>query len=169
MPGLKRMALLLVTALLMVFSGCIFSSDSEAAIAGNPAPDFELQDINGQTVTLAGLRGKPVVLNFWATWCSACRSEMPYLQDIYDEWAGQGAILLVNTGETAERVKDFMDSYSLSMPVVLDTDESVTRKYAITALPTTFFIRRDGIIQEKYLGAFPSKEAIKEHLLDIIR
>ena len=136
---------------------------------GNLAPDFKLRDLNGEYLSLSDLRGSPVILNFWATWCGPCRIEMPHLQQIYEEWQDRGLVLLsINLRETSDDVAEFMQTNNLSFPVLLDTDGSVAEEYRVTGIPPTFFIDIDGIIQASRVGSFPSKEAIEEHLSSII-
>ena len=170
MNRIARIPLLIIVALVLVLAGCSGGPASSAAQVGERAPDFQLQNLDGQTISLGDLRGKPVLVNFWTTWCPPCRSEMPFLQQIYEEWSDTGLVLLaVDSGESQARVKEFLETRSLSLPVLLDTDNRVAQKYNIRGIPTTFFIDRDGIIQEKIVGAFPSKEAIEEHLGKIVR
>ena len=134
------------------------------------APDFQLPNLEGQTISLSDLKGKPVLLNFWATWCGPCVSEMPYLQEIYDEWSGKGLVLLtINGGESSSKVSKFMQNQNLSLPVLLDTKQDVFRRYNIMGIPTTFFIDKDGIIQEKVIGAFPNKAEIEKRLSKIVK
>ena len=134
------------------------------------APDFQLPNLEGQTISLSDLKGKPVLLNFWATWCGPCVSEMPYLQEIYDEWSGKGLMLLtINRGESSSTVKGFMQKRNLSLPVLLDTELVVAQRYNIMGIPTTFFIDKDGIIQEKVIGAFPNKAEIEKRLSKIVK
>ena len=136
---------------------------------GKLAPDFQLEDLEGQSISLSDFRGKPVLINFWATWCPPCRDEMPYLQQIYEEWSGKGLVVLaIDIGESPSKVKEFLQSQELSLPVLLDAKENVAREYNITGIPTTFFIDKDGTIQVKLIGAFPSKEAIENQLGSII-
>jgi peroxiredoxin len=135
------------------------------------APDFKLQSLDGQTVSLGDFRGKPVLLNFWATWCPPCRAEMPFLQEIYEdkEWSEKGLVILtIDIGEDPSVVKEFMESYDLSFPVLLDTDQDVALEYNIRAIPTTFFIDKDGIIQDIKVGAFSSKTEIERRLIKVI-
>lgn len=144
-------------------------SATAAPQVGKLAPDFQLPDLNGQVVSLSGLRGKPVLINFWATWCPDCVEEMPYLQQIYDEWTDRGLVLLtIDIGESPATIKEFMLKYNLTMPVLLDARESVAQRYNITGIPTTFLIDKDGVIRAKIIGAFPSTEAIEKELSKIM-
>ena len=158
-----------ILILLLLLVGCSSDTGSSVAQVGKLAPDFEVQNLDGQAISLSSLRGKPVLLNFWAIWCPPCREEMPYLQQIYEEWSGEGLVLLaVNIGESPSAVEDFMQARSLSLPVLLDIKEAAARMYNVTAIPTTFFIDRDGILQEQVVGAFQSKEQILGHLARIM-
>lgn len=164
-----KIALLIILTSVLLISGCAGESESSVAQIGKKAPAFKLQDLDGQSVALGNLRDKPLLLNFWATWCPPCRSEMPYIQQVYDEWSDKGLVVLaINIGESSSKVKEFMQSYSLSFPILLDTTQKVTQIYNIGGIPTTFFIDEEGIIQEKIIGAFPSKAAIEENLNKII-
>ena len=94
---------------------------------------------------------------------------MPYLQQVYDEMLEKGLVVLaMNVGESSATVKQYMQDNNLSLPVVLDTKAVVARKYNIQFFPTTFFIDKDGIIQEKVIGAFPNKAAIEKRLNKIM-
>lgn len=136
---------------------------------GSLAPDFQLQDLNGETVSLSDLRGSPVILNFWATWCGACRSEMPYLQQVYDEWQGQGLVILtISLREPSTTVADFMQTNNLSFPVLLDINDDVRQMYIVSGIPTTFFIDEDGIIQAIEVYSFSSVQQIEDYLSEIM-
>ena len=164
-------AVIMLTVILVsgiVVAGCSPASGQGTGL-GNVAPDFQLSNLEGNTVSLSDFRGKPVMLNFWASWCGPCREEMPYIQQVYAEWSDRGLVVLaVNIGESSTTVKEFVQSYGLSFSVLLDTKQDVAQKYNIQAIPTTFFIDKDGIIQVKITGAFPSKEAIETRLSKII-
>jgi len=161
-----------ILALVLFLSGCqLPAGSSQGTGIGSLAPDFQLESLDGQGVTLSELRGRPVMLNFWATWCPPCRAEMPWLEQIYEEWTGKPpsvVMLTVNNGESPSRVRGFMETYNLSLPVLLDTDERVAGRYGIRYIPTTFFIDEDGIIQQKVVGAFTGKDAIEEGLRRIV-
>lgn len=161
----------ILLSLVLLVTGCSARSVSTGAQVGEQAPGFELQSLDGQTVSLSDLRGKAVVLNFWATWCSPCRYEMPFLQEIYEEWTGKPpsvVVLTINMGERHSTVESFMQYFNLSLPVLLDIRQDVAQKYAIIGIPTTFFIDKNGIIQGKKVGAFLSKEEIEGYLGKII-
>jgi peroxiredoxin len=145
------------------------SAPTQGTQVGNLAPDFQFNSLEGQAISLSDLRGKPVLINFWATRCPPCVSEMPYLQEIYNEWSETELMLLViNIGESASKVKEFLQGHNLSLPVLLDAQQLIANKYEIAAIPTTFFVDKDGIIQEKVIGAFPNKAEIEKRLSKII-
>ena len=161
---LKVVWLITLTSMLLV-TGC----SSPVARVGESAPGFRLENLDGQSVSLNDFRGKPVLLNFWATLCRPCVYEMPYMQQVYEEWSGKGLVVLaINIGENPSKVQEFLQALNLSLPVLLDTKENAASKYNIIAIPTSFFIDSDGIIREKIIGAFPSKEAIEKQLDSIM-
>ena len=179
MNKVPRVILPVILTLVLLVTGCSAGPeplDGESPTApvegtqvGNLAPDFQLQSLDGQTVSLGNLRGKPVLINFWATWCPPCRGEMPYIQEIHEEWSDKELMVLaINIGESSSKAEDFMQSYNLSFTVLLDTKQDVAQRYNITGIPTTFFIDKDGIIQEKVIGAFQSKTQIENKLSKII-
>ena len=179
MIKILRVTPLIILVLALIVTGCQPSSEppedtnptasEKGTQIGNLAPDFELQDLDGKTISLSGLRGKPVLLNFWATWCSPCRYEMPYLQEIYDEWSEKELVVLaIDVGESSSQAKTFLQSYGFSFTVLLDTNGSVADKYGIRGIPTTFLIDKDGIIQGIKIGAFQSKEEIEAGIRMVI-
>jgi thiol-disulfide isomerase/thioredoxin len=156
--------LMLIPLLLLLVSGCSTTSGNGSGI-GKLAPDFQLQDIENQSISLSNLRGNPVILNFWASWCGPCRDEMPLLQQTYEERESKGVLLLtVNLRETLSVAAQYMQDNGLSFPVLLDTDGSVALSYNVTAIPTTFFLDIDGIIQATKLGSFSSVAEIESYI-----
>ncbi len=137
-----------------------------APAVGHPAPDFTLTTVTGETFTLAALREKPVVLNFWATWCPPCRAELPELQAAHERYAGEVIIVGVNQAEAAAAVATFARQVGLSFLLPLDAQHHVSQKYAVRSLPTTFFIDRDGIIRRIQIG--PLTEATLAQALKTI-
>jgi len=167
----KMLKVILVTILTsgLLITGCSAGSEPSTATVGEAAPSFTLQNLDGQSISLNDLKGKPVLVNFWATWCGPCVSEMPYIQEIYGEWSGKGLVVLaINIGDSSSEAEQFLQNHNLSLPVLLDTNKAVARRYNIRGIPTTFFIDKDGIIQEKIIGAFPNKEAIENRLSKIM-
>ena len=118
--------LVLIVVFLFIAGGCNSSTKVIGGIGteiGNLAPDFHLQNMEGQNVTLSNLRGNPIIINFWASWCGPCREEMPFLQQIYEKWQNEGVLLLtVNLRETPSVITEYMQSNGLSFPVLLDVD-----------------------------------------------
>ena len=160
------LALVLVLGLLV--AGCA-STTAQVTGSVNLAPDFQLPILGGKTVYLSDFRDKPVMLNFWASWCRPCRAEMPYIQQVYEEWSDKGLVVLaVNIGESSAKVKEFVLNYGLSFPVLLDTKGDIAQQYNIRAIPTTFFIDKSGAIKDIKIGAFPNKAAIEAGLDKII-
>lgn len=124
---------------------------------GNRAPDFILQDLTGRDVRLSDFRGRPVIINFWATWCPPCKEEMPRIQKFYRRFADRIVVLGIDVGESRDQVKRFVEKAGFAWTFLLDTDTKVTERYAVFAIPTTFFLDSKGVIHAKYLG--PLSEA----------
>lgn len=142
---------------------------NEGIAIGNRAPDFQLPTMDGKTVKLSDYRGKPVLLNFWATWCGPCRYEVPFLEQINDTYTSQGLVMLaVDIGENATTIQNFMTSLNVSLPVLMDANSAVSKKYGLTGIPTTLLLDKDGIIRFKIIGAFQNKAAIEEALKTIM-
>lgn len=123
---------------------------------GYPAPGFTLATLDGDTFSLDELRGAPVVLNFWATWCGPCRRELPALQAAAERYDGEVLIVGVDQGEDASTVQAFADELGLTFPVPLDGELDVAHDYNVKGLPTTFFIDADGVIRHIWTGEMNS-------------
>jgi len=129
---------------------------------GFTAPNFTLDSLTGDPIKLTDLRGKVVVLNLWASWCPPCRTEMPALNAVYHKFRDQGFVVLgVNTtfqdDETSARAA--IRAWGLTFPIVFDRDGTPSRAYRLQAMPTTFFIGRDGVIRDIVFGG-PLSEAL---------
>ena len=155
--------LLLLLALFFTGFGMLTGCSDEPSRApvagtvavGQPAPDFTLSDLDGRSYTLSQLRGKVVIVNFWASWCPPCRAEMPSMERLHQELSGQGLVLLaVNIEKDGRRtVKQFLSSNPHSFPVLLDEQEVVQRLYGVNKFPESFIVRKDGVIDDKVIGA----------------
>jgi thiol-disulfide isomerase/thioredoxin len=125
-----------------------------APIAGHPAPDFEFKTLAGETIRLSDFKGRPVILNFWATWCGPCRAEFPELQQVAVENSDNLVIIGVNhtSADSPALVPDFVEEFGITFPIVLDETGDVVKTYQVLGLPTSVFIDRNGIIQELFTG-----------------
>ena len=114
------------------------------------APDFTVTDADGSEVHLSDFEGKPVVLNFWASWCGPCQSEMPDFEEAYAKYGEEIHFVMVNatdgSRETVEDAKDFIAQSGYTFPVYYDTSYDASTTYGITGLPTTFFIDAEGYV-----------------------
>jgi peroxiredoxin len=106
--------------------------------------DFSLADLNGGTWSLKGLRGKVVLVNFWATWCPPCRKEMPDLEALYKEFKAQGLVILAISDEDASKVKSFLKEKGYTYPVLLDAGRKVNEQFRIEGIPKSFVYDRNG-------------------------
>ncbi|MDP4084609.1 MAG: TlpA disulfide reductase family protein [Bacillota bacterium] len=127
------------------------STQSNGLKIGAKAPDFELTTLTGETVKLSDLKGKKVMLNFWATWCPPCKAEMPEMEKFYKQKDPNLVLIAVNI-DPENDVKGFAAKDGITFPILLDKDGSVNKTYQILAIPTTYFIDQKGIIQNKYTG-----------------
>ncbi len=131
---------------------------------GFSAPTFSLETLNAEKsttkVSLTDYRGQVVMINFWATWCTPCREEMPAIQSVYEDYQGQGLVVLaVNTTyqDNEYDVKGFVAEYNLSFSILLDRSGDVSQQYQLRGLPSTYFIDRRGVIQTVIVGG-PMKD-----------
>ncbi|OGR32255.1 MAG: hypothetical protein A2091_04885 [Desulfuromonadales bacterium GWD2_61_12] len=139
--------------LLLVLSGC--NNEAPPAATVQMAPDFTLQALSGESVSLAQYRGKIVFLNFWATWCPPCRAELPAMQRLNEVFAGRDFVMLaVNVEEdAAEVLPQFLKEYPHSYRILLDVEAKVQELYGVDKLPETFIIDKQGKVVERILGA----------------
>ncbi len=162
----------LSTIILLLSAGWIWLSASPSGATtqgaipvprqGFQAPDFSLSNTQGEIVRLSSLRGRPVIVNLWASWCTPCKAEMPAIQRVYDQYAEQGLVILgVNASnqDNIQTATQFVEENGLTFPILWDMDGQVSQQYLLSALPTTFFIDGKGIIQEVIVGG-PMAEAL---------
>jgi thiol-disulfide isomerase/thioredoxin len=130
-----------------------------APIVGAPAPDFSLADLQSRTLKLSSLRGKTVLINFWATWCDPCREELPLLDRIAGKYPNALRVIGVETGDPEDAVRSFLEPLALaSITVVLDPALAARDRYLVRGLPTSFFVDSNGIVRQIKIGALDSSE-----------
>ncbi len=160
----------LFISLAILFSALACAADEQSLtpVPGHlMAPDFSLPGPDGKTYRLADYRGKPVILNFWATWCPPCRAEMPSMQRAHDALAREGiAVIAINVGDEADAIAEFLDELPVRFPLPMDQDTQVAQKYPITGLPTTFVIDPEGRL---VYGAIGEQQWDDPDLLDQVR
>lgn len=132
---------------------------------GEKAPDFQQRTLAGEEMALSDLEGKKVIINFWATWCPPCKAEMPHMQDFYhNQKENNVEILAVNLTETEKderNIKNFVQDYGLTFPVLLDRSGEIGKTYQAITIPTSYFIDSKGIIRKKIIGPM-DKEMMTE-------
>ena len=141
-------------------------NSAEFAAVGYTAPDFQLTSLQSEQLQLAQQQGKPILLNFWATWCGPCRAEMPALQRISAEFSDTALVIGVNQGEQAPRVSDFADEFGISYPLLLDQNNAINQLYRVRSLPTTYFIDANGVIRDQVIGT--ASEAVLSSKLEAL-
>lgn len=135
-----------------------------AFTAGALAPDFAAPTLDGGSIKLSDLRGHPVMVNFWATWCPPCRSEMPDMENVYAEQKANGVVILaVNVQEANQPVGKFVDQFGLTFPILMDVKGEITELYRVDSLPTSYFIDKEGRIASFNIGAM-NRSAIQRKL-----
>lgn len=135
---------------------------------GKPAPDFTLGVLGGDYLTLSDLRGQVVLLNFWATWCEACRDEMPAMQRIYEKYRDRGVTIVgVNLMETELAVKGFVDRLGVTFPIVYDLTGAVHDTYLVRPMPTSYFIDRTGVVRFMFIGPM-TEEDMEERIIRLL-
>lgn len=150
LTGGIALGMVLGLGLLRVLDG-LANRNVELAI-GKPAPQFDLQSLDGQQVQLANYRGRAVLVNFWATWCAPCKKEMPLFEARYQKYAPDLVVVGINLGESREQVQTYVDDLSISFPVLLEMKGKSSADYNISGYPTSFFIDAEGILRAVHIG-----------------
>jgi peroxiredoxin len=136
---------------------------SRVPTVGMQAEDFSLIDLEGKQQSLSQYRGKIVLVNFWATWCKPCTTEMPAMQTIYDKLRDKGFVVLaVNELEDDAKVREHIKQYGYTFPVLMDRDNKVANQFGVFGLPVSVFIDEKGIVQEYIKGGLLTAQKIQE-------
>lgn len=132
---------------------CLPSAARAALATGRPAPDFTLRSGEGRNLRLAEQRGQVVMVNFWATWCTPCRVEMPHLQRLHEQYRSAGFLLLgVSVDDDPAKAMELARRLQVSFPILFDTDKAVSRLYDLKTMPSTMLIDRDGALRQVHRG-----------------
>jgi peroxiredoxin len=161
---LSHYLLLLLSCL--VFQLAIADSQLTGMVKQPPAADFQLPDLDGNIHRLQDYHGKPIIINFWATWCPPCRAELPSMNRGWKKVKGEIAMIAVNIGEDEETIKRFMQDYPIDFQVLLDKNASSIQTWPISGLPTTFVVSPDGNIHYQAVG---EREWDNEELLEKVK
>jgi peroxiredoxin len=149
-------------SLLIVLSG-LLGMAARPPLVGSPAPEIALKDLQGRDVKLSDLRGKVVLVNFWATWCKPCKEEMPAMQASYDKLRDKGFVVLaVNELEDTARVAEHIRTHGHTFEVVMDHNNQVANMYGVVGLPASFLIDPQGIVRERIAGSLLTESRIEE-------
>ncbi len=136
--------------------------------AGNPAPDFAIHLPDGTNTTLSAYRGKPVLVNFWASWCGPCRLEMPDIVAAQAKYQAKDLVVLeINDSEAHDKVAQFVKQYGMQMPVIIDPIGEVMDSYKTQSLPSSFFIDRNGVVKVRWIGLM-TPDVLEENLKTIL-
>jgi peroxiredoxin len=153
----KRILIYGIVALCLLglyFAGRHTAQKPKPTASGNAAPDFTVTDIDGKKLTLSDYKGKVVLLDFWATWCSPCRAEIPHFVEMQEKYGPHGfQVIGISMDDDAKPVKAFYQEYKMNYPVAVGDDKLAESFGGVLGLPVNFVIDRDGRIVGKYLGA----------------
>jgi peroxiredoxin len=163
---MKRLSVLMIgllvaTVLFLPFD--VWSMGSRVPTVGVQAEDFRLTDLEGKSQSLSQYRGKIVLVNFWATWCKPCTTEMPAMQTTYDKLRDKGFVVLaVNELEDEAKVREHIKLYGHTFPVLMDRDNKVANQFGVFGLPVSVFIDQEGRVQEYIKGGLLTEQKIEE-------
>ncbi len=144
--------------LILLLSSVLLAGITARAVSG-VAPDFALQSRDGETVSLAQLRGQVVMINFWATWCGPCREEMPHLEALHQRYAALGFTLLgINVEENSEDAEEWLEEMPVSFSILFDPENYVSELYDVVAMPSTVLVDRQGNLRFSHHGYQPGYE-----------
>jgi thiol-disulfide isomerase/thioredoxin len=156
-----------VVAIVAVALSHNFSSTPDSALLSQNATDFTLPTMTGANITLSELEGTPVVLNFWSIGCPACRKQLPYLENVAQQSAGEIKVIAVNMANNAANVQNFFGDYEPTMIIALDANGEVFVNYCLKyknpgLIPFTLFINSEGIVRYTKIGAFASETELRD-------
>jgi len=166
-----KLLLIVFFIILLAFACKEKAGKSSLPKLGTAAIDFNCQDLKGQTWSLDQVKGKVVLLRFWADWCPYCRYEMPVIEKYYRMLKKQGfEVLAVNVKQSAALAEAFTAQMDITFPVLLDPEGKMAKRYGVYAIPTNFLIDRQGIVREILIGeVFREEKVLRDLLKDYFR
>lgn len=163
----RRLALAIVIA-----AACTGEGPSRVEV-GIEAPPYAARNLAGDSVSLALLRGKPVLLNVWATWCAPCKEEIPYLESLHAAHGSAGLQIIgvsVDARGDEAKIEEFARDFRMTYPIWRDPDERVNSRFLAIGVPSTYLIDRDGILRWKHLGTLrPTTPGFSDALAQVLR
>lgn len=166
--NMKIVLVLVVVAICLVLSVCVFcvafftvtnqvsGFNLESSVkVGQAAPNFQLETIDGERVSLQDYRGHPVLINFWAIWCGPCKEEMPVIQDRFSRHYPGLVVLAIEEGDSLNILRDYVDAANLTF-LVLMGDDAIARSYNIFSYPTSYFVDAEGVVRSVVVGSMSS-------------
>ena len=160
-------------ASMSLMAGCVSQGEDGAGggrvEVGLPAPAYATMSLNGDSVSLAQLKGKVVLLNIWATWCHPCRDEIPELRAIHARYRDRGLELIgvsVDTDGSDETIRTFMKDFQMTFPIWRDPDERVSTRFLAVGVPATFLIDRDGVLRWRTIGPIAPRDTSLTSAID---
>ena len=139
------------------------SPNNVSPYVGHTAPDFELTNLKGQSIRLGDFRGRPVLINFWATWCSYCLQELPVIEKYYERYASEINVLAIEVGDSLTDVRSIVTQYGFTFLVLRDPDSDVFQQYRLDSFPVTFVLDTEGTVVIKHQG-YMSENKLVEYL-----
>ncbi len=149
----------------------LLASTAMAEEISGPAPNFTLKSRSGENLKLSEYRGEVVMINFWASWCGPCRQEMPLLEQLYTRYSPLGfTILGINVEEDSKLAEKLLEEIPVNFPILFDTENAVSEKYNVVAMPSTIMVDRDGNMRYLHLGYMPGYEVdYEKQIKELIR
>ena len=163
--GWPILGLLVMGCAMMMGNESAWGMGSRVPVVGTLAEDFRLADLDGKPQSLSQYRGKVVLVNFWATWCKPCTTEMPAMQATYEKLKDKGFVVLaVNELEDDAKVRDHIKQHGHTFPVLMDRDNKVANQFGVFGLPVSVFIDEQGVVREYVKGGLLTEQLI----LDVV-
>lgn len=157
----RTLGLLAASLAFILSGGLAWGMGSRVPVVGTTVEDFRLTDLEGKQQSLSQYRGKVVLVNFWATWCKPCTTEMPAMQTTYDRLRDKGFVVLaINELEDDAKVREHIKQYGHTFPVLMDRDNKVANQFGVFGLPVSVFIDEKGVVQEYIKGGLLTEDKI---------